>query len=85
VDYLLRRLVRTSMRRGLAGEHWAWLLLGATAWVLRRALRPPGPVVLSTPIERGERLLITLRGDAAGGRDGAGEASEGSPVARPGE
>jgi hypothetical protein len=59
-DTLLRRLVRTGFRRGFAGEHWAWLVLAGSAWLLRRARTRPDPLVLSMPMTPGERYLVTI-------------------------
>jgi hypothetical protein len=71
VDYLLRRLVRTGFRRGLAGGHWAWLALALAAFVLRRARRPYDDAV-SLPIRRGERYVVSL-------------SDPGAPAVRPGD
>ena len=60
VDSLLRRVARSSFRRGLAGEHWAWLLIAASAFVLRRARRP-GERVERIKLEQGDRYLVTLQ------------------------
>jgi hypothetical protein len=60
VDALLRRLVRTGLRRGMAGEHWTWLALALAAFVLRRARRSGADPVVSLPVRPGERYLVTL-------------------------
>jgi len=70
VDRLLRLLSRTGLRRGMAGEHWAWFVLAGAAVVLRRARRPGDDLVLSRRLEPGERYMVTLmapgrRGKAA--------------------
>lgn len=59
MDYLLRRLSRAGFRRGMAGEHWAWLALALAAFVLRRARRRDDDIV-SLPIRRGERYVVSL-------------------------
>ncbi len=65
MDYLLRRLARAGFRRGVAGEHWAWLALALTAFVLRRARRPVDDAV-SLRIRRGERYVVSLSDPDAG-------------------
>jgi len=61
VDTLLRRLARTAIRRGMAGD-WAWLAIAASTFVLRRALSADrGSVVSSLKVSPGERVLITVR------------------------
>jgi len=77
MDYLLRRLGRTGLRRGLAGEHWAWLAIGLAAFVLRRARRPDDDVV-SIPIKQGERFLVSLSGPGTTSRGPSG-ATSGTP------
>lgn len=67
MDLLLRRLVRSGLRRGLAGEHWAWLVLALAAFVFRRARRPGDETVVSLPIRPGERYLVSLRDPVDGG------------------
>jgi hypothetical protein len=60
VDALLRRLVRTGLRHGMAGDHWSWLALALAAFVLRRARRPAADRVVSLSVQPGERYLVTL-------------------------
>ena len=57
IDRYLYRLMRSSFRRTMAGEHWTWALLAASLFVLRRARRPQPHEVLA--MRRGDRLLIT--------------------------
>lgn len=56
---LLDLLVANGLRRGRAGNT-AWLVVGAAAWMLRRARshRMPEPVY-TEDLEPGESLLIT--------------------------
>ncbi|MGH9045616.1 MAG: hypothetical protein ACRDVP_12475 [Acidimicrobiales bacterium] len=68
VDYLLRRLVGISARRGFRGEHWAWFLAAAGFFALRRLIRKPEPVVYSRRLTAGEGLMLSLR--APGQRSG---------------
>ncbi|HVC14083.1 MAG TPA: hypothetical protein VND62_04405 [Acidimicrobiales bacterium] len=60
VDGLLRRATRTGMRRGLGGEHWAWLVIAGAAYVLRRARRTDERVE-RIDLKPGERYLVTLQ------------------------
>jgi hypothetical protein len=59
VDALLRRLLRSALRRGLAGN-WTWFVVAVCAYVLRRALRDTGGVVTTLRVSPGERLLISV-------------------------
>ena len=59
MDRLLWRLVRTSLRRGVGGEHWSWFALSLAAFVLRRALQPDRRRVITVPVRPGERYLVT--------------------------
>jgi hypothetical protein len=56
MDYLLRTVMRQGFRRFRDGDHFAWAVVAACAFLLRRAMRPEAPhtVVLG----RGESLLI---------------------------
>lgn len=73
MDALLRRLARSGFRRGMNGEHWAWFVLAGSAFLLRRARRRPDDLILSVPIEPGQRYLVTLRGPGGpGGSGGSG-------------
>lgn len=59
MDGLLRRLARAGLRRGMAGEHWSWLVLALAAFALRRARQPERARVVSLPVRPGERYLVT--------------------------
>jgi hypothetical protein len=61
MDSLLRWLVRTATRRGMRGEHWAWFVLAAGAYLLQRSRRREPPVVFSRQVKSGERLLVSIR------------------------
>ncbi|HLG66631.1 MAG TPA: hypothetical protein VKV36_02015 [Acidimicrobiales bacterium] len=76
MDALLRRLLRTAFRRGLGTGSPAWLLLGAAAWLLRRARRRQDAPVLSVPVRVGDRLLLTLRGPGDRPGDESGGVTE---------
>lgn len=76
MDRLLRRLSRIGFRHGMAGEHWAWFVLAAAAFLLRRARRAGDDLVLSRRLEPGERYLVTL---SAAGRRSSRAAPPGQP------
>jgi hypothetical protein len=57
----LRRLVRAAGRRAIAEKNWAWFVIVACAFVLRRALADKGAVVSSLKISPGEQVLISVR------------------------
>lgn len=65
MDYLLRRLFGTGIRRGLAGGHWAWFVLAGAAFVLRRARRKEDPLVRRLSISPGQEVRIRLRDPSA--------------------
>lgn len=67
IDALLRRLARSGLRRGMSGEHWAWLVIGGAAFLLRRARRP-GDKAAKVHLRSGERYVIEVRGGATGRR-----------------
>ncbi len=56
MDALLRRLSRAGVRRVMAGEHWAWLVIALTAVVLRRARHTYADEVIT--IGRDEVLYV---------------------------
>jgi hypothetical protein len=70
IDALLRRATRAGMRRGLAGEHWAWFLIAGAAYLIRRARRPDEHTE-QIDVLAGERYLVTLQ-PRVSRRDGAG-------------
>jgi hypothetical protein len=57
----LRRLVRAAGRRALTEKNWAWFVIVACAFLLRRALNDKGAVVSSIKISPGEQVLISVR------------------------
>jgi hypothetical protein len=61
MDALLRRLLRSALRRGMADRNWAWFVIAASAFVLRRTLADKGGVVTSLTLNPGEQVLITVR------------------------
>jgi hypothetical protein len=48
------------MRRGMAGD-WTWLVIAASAYVLRRAMRDKGGLVSTLRVSPGEQILISVR------------------------
>lgn len=79
MDALLRRLSRTGLRRGLGGEHWAWLLLAGAAYLLRRARRSEAAST-TLALEPGHSYLVRLV-SAPRRRDRKGTAEEeGTPA-----
>ncbi len=48
------------MQRGLGEQSWAWIVIGACAIVLRRALRDKGGLVSSVKVAPGEQILISV-------------------------
>ncbi|MHB1548228.1 MAG: hypothetical protein ACYCX8_05765 [Acidimicrobiales bacterium] len=61
------RVIRTGFRRGLRGGDPLWLVLGASAWMVRRARRSRHEVVYRTRAEPGDRLEISLRSPSTAG------------------
>lgn len=59
VDGLLRRVARSGLRRGLAGEGWAWIALAGAAFLVRRARRP-ADATATIDLAPGDRYLVTL-------------------------
>jgi hypothetical protein len=78
VDFVLRRLVKAGMRRGLAGNGMAWVVLASAAFVLRRALNDSGGPISKLKIAPGEQVLITVRDAKAPVLTSAGVAADGS-------
>lgn len=70
LDRLLRRLARSGLRRGLAGEGWAWIALAGAAFLVRRARRPDDATT-RIDLTPGDRYLVALVPRGASG--------EGSP------
>jgi hypothetical protein len=60
MDALLRRLIRSGFRKGIAGN-WSWLALAGATFVLRRTLNDRGGKVSTLKVSPGEQLLITVR------------------------
>jgi hypothetical protein len=52
----------------LAGDHWAWLVIAASAYVLRRARARGDDVDVSLSLRPGERYLVSLS-DPSGQRE----------------
>jgi hypothetical protein len=69
MDLLLRRLIRSAARRGMSGEHWAWFVIAGAALVLRRARRRQDPLVYSSRVAPGDRLLVSVQSPKTGPSD----------------
>jgi hypothetical protein len=78
MDFVLRRIVKAAMRRGMAGNGVAWVVLAGAAFVLRRALNDTGGPVSKLKIAPGEQVLITVRDAGAPVLVSAGVAADGS-------
>jgi hypothetical protein len=61
MDVLVRRLIRSAFRRGMADRNWAWLVIAGCIYVLRRTLGNKGGVVSSLRIAPGQQVLISVR------------------------
>ena len=64
-------MTRTGVRRGLAGEHWAWFVVAGAAYVLRRSRRPDERVE-RIDLHPGDRYLVTLQPEGGPGRPTTG-------------
>ena len=65
---LIGWLYRSAIKRGAKGGHWAWYVLAAGAWVLRRDRDRRATAPLSTPLKPGETIVITAAPNAPRGR-----------------
>ena len=62
----LRRIAPDAAgRRALAEKNWAWFVIVACMFLLRRALNDKGGVVSSLKISPGEQVLISVRDRSA--------------------
>ncbi len=61
MDIILRRILRTALRHGMADQNWAWVVIAGCAFILRRSLRGNGSVVSSLEIAPGEQVMISVR------------------------
>ena len=61
MDIILRRILRSGIRHGMADRNWAWLVIAGCAFILRRGLRGNAGVVSSFEIAPGEQVLISVR------------------------
>ena len=52
-------LYRSAIKRGAKGGHWAWYVLAAGAWVLRKDRERRAVAPLSTQLKPGETVMIT--------------------------
>lgn len=58
IDSALRWLTGLGVRRGRAGEHWAWFVLALCAWLLRRSRRQDLEVNQVVGLRRGESVIV---------------------------
>ncbi len=70
-------MVRVGFRRGLRGGDPLWLVLGASAWMVRRARRSRHEVVYRTRAEPGDRLEISLHPPQTAGARRRGQRARG--------
>lgn len=57
MDLILRFAMRQGFRRFRDGDHFAWAVLAACAYLLRRAIRADPPTTLL--MRRGESFVIS--------------------------
>jgi hypothetical protein len=57
MGFLLRYIQLKAFGRAFRGDHTAWLVVGAAAWMLNRA-REREDVVYRTLLQPGERLVV---------------------------
>lgn len=60
MDFLLRRLLRAGVRKGLGG-YWYWFLVAGATFFLRRVLNDRTSAVSNVTLAPGEQVLITVR------------------------
>ena len=58
MDSLLASLVKKAIGRGMRGAHPAWFVVGAAAWMLRRA-RNEEPVRYRAALRSGDRIMVS--------------------------
>jgi hypothetical protein len=56
---ILRRLLRSGIRRGLIKGERRWMVIGALAWILRMLIKPRRPVVRREVLQPGETIEIS--------------------------
>jgi hypothetical protein len=56
----------------MRGEHWAWFVIAAAAFALRRARRRDDPLVYSQKMAPGDRLLLSVRSPKSEALDSPG-------------
>ncbi|MGP0029304.1 MAG: hypothetical protein ACLPVF_02225 [Acidimicrobiales bacterium] len=61
MDLILRKILRTGIRHGMADQNWTWFVIVGCALVLRRSLKDRGSMVSSFKIAPGEQILISVR------------------------
>jgi len=74
---MVDRVIRVGFRRGLHGGDPLWLVLGVSAWMVRRVRRSRHEVVYRTRAEPGDRLEISLHPPAMAGARRQGRRARG--------
>jgi hypothetical protein len=82
VDIILRKILRTGLRHGMADQNWAWLVIAGCALILRRSLRGNGAVVSWLEIAPGEQVMISVRDRSTDEAAAAAAATAAAPTAR---
>ncbi len=58
MGYLLRRLSREGLQRGVSGGNWAWLVVAASAFILRRAMQQSATAT-TIDVKPGETWVVS--------------------------
>lgn len=61
MERFFRFVISNGFRRGMRGGQPAWLVLGASAWLLNRSRKKRNEVVYRTVLQPGEGLIVTTR------------------------
>lgn len=56
---LIRRLVRTGVKRGLVDGSRFWIYVGGLSWIARMLLKPKRPAVRRETLAPGETLVVS--------------------------
>ncbi|MHB8218752.1 MAG: hypothetical protein ACYDHU_00290 [Acidimicrobiales bacterium] len=58
MDYLLRRLARSALRRARSGQHWAWWIVALALFGIHR-LRRRDTDIQTLTVRPGDRFTLT--------------------------
>jgi hypothetical protein len=61
VERFYRFVISNGFRRGMRGGNSAWLVIGASAWLLNRSRKKENGIVYRTLLQPGEGLIVTTR------------------------